>query len=163
MIPAQAAFAVLSAMALGGALISVISAGLFRSALGLMLSLVGVAGLFLLQQAEFLAVVQVMVYVGGVSVLIVFAIMLTERGRTALAVSVNPRMAVAGGFVAAILAGTVAIFLWESDLGSSPAASVAARDIGTAIMNEYVVPFEALGVLLLAALIGALFIARERK
>jgi len=161
--PAEAVFVVLSAMTLGGALIAVTVSNLFRAALGLMLSLVGVAGLFLLQQAEFLAVLQVMVYVGGVSVLIVFAIMLTERGRTAMAVSVNPRLAVAGGFVAAVLAGSLAIFLWKSDLGSSPASSVAARDIGHAIMREYVVPFEALGMLLLAALIGALFIAREEK
>ena len=161
--PAQAAFLVLSAMTLGGALIAVIVPNLFRATLGLMLSLIGVAGLFLLQRAEFLAVVQVMVYVGGVSVLIIFAVMLTERGRVAMEAAINPRMAAVGALVGAVLAVSVGMFVWKSSLAASPAAGVAARDLGLAILNRYLIPFEAISLLLLATLIGALFIAREEK
>ena len=90
----EVAFTVLTALTLGGALVAVGVHSIFRAALGLMLSLFGVAGLFLLQRAEFLAIVQVLVYVGGVSVLIVFAIMLTEREGSRQDVTVNPGMRV---------------------------------------------------------------------
>lgn len=163
MIPAQVAFVVLSAMALGGAVLAVAVPNLFRATLGLMLSLVGVAGLFLIQRAEFLAVVQVMVYVGGVSVLIIFAVMLTERGRVAMEASINPRMAGAGALVAAVLGFSVALFVWRAPLAASPAAEVTTRDLGMALLNRYLVPFEAVSLLLLAALIGALYIAREER
>jgi NADH-quinone oxidoreductase subunit J len=107
--PAEVVFGVLAAITLIGALATVIAASLFRAALGLMLSLFGIAGLFLLQRAEFLAVVQILVYVGGVSVLIVFAILLTEREGGHTEHNTNRRMAIpaaliAGGFAAALIA-----------------------------------------------------------
>ncbi len=159
--PAGVVFVVLSVVTLGGGLVAVVATNLFRSALGLMASLMGVAGLFLLQQAEFLAVVQVMIYVGGVSVLIVFAIMLTERGQKALEVNVNKRVAPWAALVGATLTAMVVGLVHKSLLADSPAAEVAARDLGIVFLNRYLVPFEAVSLLLLVALVGAIFIARE--
>ncbi len=161
--PAEALFAVLAAVTLFGALAAVTAAGLFRAALGLMLSLFGIAGLFMLQRAEFLAIVQVLVYVGGVSVLIVFAILLTEREGGHTEHNTNRAMAIpaaliAGGFAVA-LAGLVAaspVFATAPD-----AAAWNAADLGRAFVGPYLVPFEAVSLLLLVALIGALLIAKE--
>jgi NADH-quinone oxidoreductase subunit J len=156
-----AAFLALSAITLFGGAVAVGSSSLFRSALGLMLSLTGVAGLFLVQRADFLAVVQVLVYVGGVSVLIVFAIMLTERlavlspGRGA-----RRRLAAgAGGVLAAVFAGTT---LWSSLPESAP-SEVSAGQIGSALLGEFVVPFEAAGLLLLVAMVAAVLVAGEDR
>jgi len=158
-VPAEAVFAVVAAMALGGGWMAVASGSLFRSALGLMLSLMGIAGLFLVQRAEFLAVVQVLVYVGGVSVLIVFAILLTERGG-ALRVTLN-RLAPLAAIVGAALASGLALAVQGSGLADAPPAAVSAADLGGAFLNQFLVPFEAVSLLLLVALIGALVIARE--
>jgi len=159
--PVEVIFGALSLMALAGAVIAVAAVNLFRAALGLMLSLVGIAGLFLLQQAQFLAIVQVLVYVGGISELIVFAIMLTERGGPALRVTVNPRLTFWAVLVGGGLAAVLALLLWNSSLKDSPRADVAARDLGISLLNRYLIPFEAVSLLLLVALIGALLIARE--
>lgn len=161
--PAEAVFAVLAVMTLAGAVGAVAAASLFRSALGLMVSLFGIAGLFLLQRAEFLAVVQILVYVGGVSVLIVFAILLTERegGRTEH--NTNLRMAVpaaliAGGFAAALIGmiARSAVFETVPDAAPWPVAA-----LGRSFVGQYLVPFEAVSLLLLVALVGALLIAKE--
>jgi len=155
----EAAFAVFAAMAVGGGLIAVIARSVFRAALGLMLSLFGVAGLYLLQRAEFLAVVQVLVYVGGVSVLIVFAVMLTEREGSVLKVTLNrglvaPAAALGGGFW---LVTTWAAA--RTPFVNPPPAAVSAREIGTSLLNQFLLPFEAVSLLLLVALVGALVIA----
>jgi len=156
---AEAAFLALAATALGGGIIAVGSSSLFRSALGLMLSLVGVAGLFLVQNAEFLAVVQVLVYVGGVSVLIVFAIMLTER-LAVLAPAPGPRRQFAYG-AAAVIALLFAATSLRSSLPESALSEVSVKQIGAALLTDFLVPFEAVGLLLLVALVAAVLIAGE--
>jgi len=161
--PAEALFAVLAGATLAGALIAVAAASLFRAALGLMLSLFGVAGLFLLQRAEFLAVVQILVYVGGVSVLIVFAILLTEREGGHTEHNTNRRMAVPAGLLAAGFAAALITLISGSPVFST-APDVAlwtAKSLGLAFVGPYLVPFEAVSLLLLVALVGALLIARE--
>ena len=157
--PVEVIFAVLSGMTLVGAGIAVGVPNLFRAALGLMLSLVGVAGLFMLQQAQFLAVVQLLVYVGGVSVLIVFAIMLTERGVAPLQISLNPRLAVWAALVGGGLAAVLMLVIWRAPL-SATAVTVSAEEIGMSLLNRFLIPFEAVSLLLLVALIGAVLIAK---
>ena len=161
--PAELVFAALAVITLVGAVAAVAAASLFRSALGLMLSLFGVAGLFLLQRAEFLAVVQVLVYVGGVSVLIVFAIILTEREGGHAEVNTNPRMAWPAAFIALGLTGGLAAMIQGSPVfTAAPDASPwDAAALGRSFVGAYLVPFEAVSLLLLVALIGALLIARE--
>jgi len=161
-VPAEVAFYAVSLMAVTGALVAVGAAGLFRAALGLMLSLVGVAGLFMLQRADFLAVTQVLVYVGGVSVLIVFAIILTEREGEPLSAAVNRRMVPAALLTAAGLTLVLLSVLRRTTFAESPPVTISARDLGEAMLNRYLVPFEAVSLLLLVALVGALLIVRER-
>lgn len=157
----EAVFAVLAAITLGGAVVSVAAHSIFRAALGLMVSLFGVAGLFLLQRAEFLAIVQILVYVGGVSVLIVFAIMLTEREGSQQEVTVNRGMAMPAALLGLALAGGLTAAILRAPLGDSPPAAVTAADLGAAFLGQFLVPFEAVSVLLLVAVIGALLIARD--
>jgi NADH-quinone oxidoreductase subunit J len=161
--PAEIAFAVFAAMALGGGVVAVGARNVFRAALGLMLSLFGVAGLFLLQRAEFLAVVQVLVYVGGVSVLIVFAIMLTEREGSVLRVTLNRGLVMPAIVLGAGLALACCWAVARAPFVDPPPAAVSARDLGASLLNQFLVPFEAVSLLLLVALVGGLVIAREDR
>jgi len=160
---ADLGFVLAAIVTLAGGVIAVGARNLYRSVLGLMLSLTGVAGLFLVQRAEFLAVVQVLVFVGGVSVLIVFALILVEREGAAMETGVNPGLVPVAAIVAVILSGSVIYAVVRSPLGAAPPAAVQSRDIGEALLNRYLVPFEAVSLLLLAALVGALLIAREKR
>jgi NADH-quinone oxidoreductase subunit J len=160
---ADVAFWGLALMTIAGALAAVGAGNLYRAVLGLMLCLVGMAGLFLLQRADFLAVAQVLIYVGGVAVLIVFAIILTERDGEPMAAAVNARMVPAALIVGGGLTAALVTVLRRSPLGDGPAAGIDARALAEALLNRYLVPFEAVSLLLLAALVGALLIARERE
>lgn len=160
--PPELAFAAVSVLTLLGGAVAVGAPSLFRSALGLMISLLGVAGLFLLQRAEFLAVVQVLIYVGGVSVLIVFAILLTERSGP-MQVSLN-RAAPVAAVIGTALALGLALVVWQSGLApDAPPAGVSASDLGVGFLNAFLIPFEAVSLLLLVALVGALVIAKEER
>lgn len=154
-------FLVAATMAVGGAVLAVGLRSVFRAALGLMLSLFGVAGLFLIQHAEFMAVVQLLVYVGGVSVLIVFAIMLTEREGSTQDVTLQRGLIVPAVVIAAALAGVAALATSRAPFIDPPASTVGARDLGLAFLGPFLVPFEAVSILLLVAVLGALLIARE--
>jgi len=160
---ADLGFILAAAVALGGGVIAVGARNLYRAVMGLMMSLTGVAALFLVQRAEFLAVIQVLVFVGGVSVLIVFALILVEKEGAAMEAGVNPALVPAAAATAVILAGAVIYAVVKSPLGSAPSSGVSARDLGEVLLNRYLVPFEAVTLLLLAALVGALLIAREKR
>ena len=149
----------------------------FRAALFLVVSFLGVAGMFVLMRAEFLAAVQVLIYVGAISVLIIFAILMTrdvEEG------SPSNRLRIPAGLAAALFAG-VAIFvavdtnwnLLEPAIADSSITADAASRVGNVFGNtipwiakllvrDFVLAFEAASVLLLAAIIGALALIRER-
>ncbi len=154
------------------------SKDLFRSAMFLILSFIGVAGLFVLLRAEFLAAVQVVIYVGAISVLILFAILMTRDVESG---SPSNRMAVVvpAGIVS-VLFGATAIFVavntnWnmlEAALGSGQDAAGLAAEVGAVFSNtipavakllirDFVLAFEVASVLLLAAIIGALALVRE--
>src|SRR5687768_12552593 len=128
--PVDIAFLAAAGLALGGGVLAVTLHSVFRAALGLMLSLFGVAGLFLIQRAEFMAVVQMLVYVGGVSVLIVFAIMLTEREGSAQAVTLQRGLVLPGLLIGGAIAGLSAMAILRAPFIDPPAATVAARDLG---------------------------------
>ncbi len=154
------------------------SKNLFRSALFLIVSFIGVAGLFILLRAEFLAAVQVLIYVGAVSVLILFVILMNRDVETGS--PSNSRVVVPVGIIAALF-GAVAIFValhteWnmlEPALSPGGAAAGMAGEVGGVFSNaipvvarllirDFVLPFEAASVLLLTAIIGALALVRER-
>ncbi len=162
------AFWTLAIVTVGGALGVIRTHNMFRAALLLVVSFVGVAGIFALVNAEFLAVVQLLVYAGGVAVLVIFAAMittnLTEGNRStstqpfALAVSVALLLALIFAVVQAQWT------LLPDDLPEPLAAAFVDTPaaIGRMLLNQFVLPFEIAGVVLLAAVIGALSLVRER-
>jgi len=152
----------LALVLLASGLAVVLSRNLFHSVLYLALALVATAGLFLLLEAEFLAVVQIFLYAGGVITIVVFAVMLTERlvGDRIAQVS---RQLVRGGVVSALVLATILTVLTRVDLPRSrpPLPEDLTRAIGRDLLTRYLLPFELLAVLFLATLLGALYFARR--
>lgn len=155
-------FVLLAAVTLGGALGVVTARSVFISALFLILSFVGVAGIYVLLEAGFLAGVQLLIYVGAIAVLILFAIMLTRGLMTETARQTNEQWGVAALIAALLFAifGLLAFGVrWPISSASPPADPIAA--LGQALMGPYVLPFEVASIILLVALVGAIIIARE--
>lgn len=183
-------FWILSVMAVVGALGVVMVPDLFRAALLLIVVFIAVAGFFVLLSAEFLAVVQVLIYVGAIAILIIFAVMLTRDVQHG---NLPNRMQMPAAVLAALLfAALVAVAVdtqWEFlpaeqqervDLVQTSAVTTLTGDVLTEagitgpeeqaevqnagladlLISDYVLPFEAVSVLLLAALIGALVLVR---
>jgi NADH-quinone oxidoreductase subunit J len=155
------AFLVIGLVTAASAVLTVTSKNLVHAALFLAVTLSGIAGVFLVLAADFVALVQVVVYVGAVAVLFLFGLMLTRApiGREALD-NQNRGMgvAVSGGLFAVLAVLVIGAF------GGERAAEVTGprvTDIGVAIFAEWVLPFEVLSMLLLAALIGAILLARR--
>jgi NADH-quinone oxidoreductase subunit J len=162
-------FAVFSIVTLGGALGVVWSRNLVRSSYWLILSLFGVAGLFVLLSAPFLAAVQVLVYIGAVGILITFSVMLT-RGMTNLRERFNRQwwmgaIVVVLLFVFLVIGVILPVWGPNTPLGSTPAPETVTTtmDLGVALVdgNQYVLPFEVVSLLLTGAMIGAIVIARD--
>lgn len=160
----QFIFIIFSIITLGAALAVVTSKNLFHSALFMVLSFVGVAGLYVLLEAGFLAVVQIMVYVGAIAILIIFAIMLTRRLMAKDLVQRNAQWGISG-LVALLLFAVLGFVLlkvnWPVVGGDVSAESISI--LGQELMNTYALPFEVASVLLLVALVGSIIIARERE
>ncbi|MCK4857185.1 MAG: NADH-quinone oxidoreductase subunit J [candidate division Zixibacteria bacterium] len=144
------------------ALLVVLLRNIFHCALMLILCLFAVAGLYVLLQADFVAAVQVLLYVGAVAVLMIFAIMLTSRVFGVDLKQQNEQvplaLIVSIVFVAAAFYG-LGKTVWDIKDASVPADST--MSLGKLLMTTYVMPFEIVSVVLLAALIGAIVIARR--
>lgn len=162
------AFAIFSILTLAGGIGVVANRNLFRGAIWLIISFFGVAGLFVLLSAPFLAAVQVLVYIGAIAILITFAVMLT-RGMTNLTEVYTRQWAsvAAGVLLFAFLFLGVIWPVWGTG-GSQedrPVSDTVATttDLGIALVdgNQYVLPFEVASLLLTAAMIGAIVIARD--
>jgi len=141
---------------------------LIHAALWLIATFFGVGALYLLMEAEFIAVVQVLVYVGAISILILFAIMLTRHvtgeGVRQLYKRWWVALIVAAGLFGLLILPTVYNYNWEGTAPpAQPQAIAASLQLGTAFMREYLLPFELASVLLLVALIGAIVIAFEER
>ena len=159
---ARAAFYGTAGATLLAAWVTVSARNLFRAALGLAGALFGVAVLYLFLEAEFLAVTQLLIYVGAILTLIIFGVMLTARIADPNVARWN-RQAVWAGLVAVGLgAGLAWIFLsirWKIPERLLPPTSLAT--LGRSLVSVYVLPFELLSILLLGALVGAIVIARK--
>jgi len=161
----EAIFVLLSLVALGSALLVVTTAHLVHAALWLVVTLGSVAGIFLVLAAEFVAWVQVLIYVGAVVVLLLFALMLTRAptGRQPdLTVRRALPAALVAGLVGVLLAVTVVAGFRDVRLDLDNPVVGSAETTGTAIFTLWVLPFEVLSVLLLAALVGAIALSRLR-
>ncbi len=154
------AFWLLAAMTVGGASMIIVSRNLIHAVIYLIISLLAVAGLYLTLSADFIAVVQVLIYVGAISVLMLFAIMLTPRAERDNAES-SLKLPAAFAMLLVLIA-TVFVAL-DTDWGAVRQAAIGeqARIIGQSLIREYVLPFEIGAVLLTAALVGAIALARQ--
>jgi len=159
------AVAVLAGITLGAAVLTVTLRNLYHCALSLALCLIGVAGLYVVLSAEFIAAAQVLIYVGAVTVLIIFAVMMTERitGVRGEAASQQRGMAfLAAAALAACLISIVQATAWPTVLAqTSSDPSSTTLTLGRELLTTYLIPFEVASVVLLAALVGAVVLAKE--
>lgn len=153
--------ALLALFVLGGALGTVLSKNLVHGVLWLALVLVATAGIYARLSAGFLAGAQVLLYAGGVVTLTIFAVMLSARLEGGPILNPSARRG-RGALVALAVAGLLCGVLLQADVhapGSVPVTDAA--ELGRSFLGEYVLPFEVLSLLLVAAMIGAITIARR--
>jgi NADH:ubiquinone oxidoreductase subunit 6 (subunit J) len=173
----QVIFIVISVITLGSALLVVTLSNLFRAALALMVSFLGVAGMYVMLDAGFLAAAQLLVYIGAISILLIFAIMMTRRLMSTTEPAFNTQMGAA--LVTAVISFIVIAWVvsqFNEVLPQIVQANVDAKPMGPEILptiegsvaamgqafvdpNGFVLPFEIASVLLLAALVGAIIVA----
>ena len=156
-----AAFIVIAIIVLSGALAAATLPKLIHAALSLVIVFVGVAAYFFLLGAEFVGLVQIFVYVGAVAVLIVFTILLTRRDNVS-----DGGINWSGVIVAlAVFGGLLWIILNTTSLAvpAPPIEPVTVKQIGEALMTNYVWPLQCVGLVLTVALIGALILVIEEK
>ncbi len=159
-----AVFIVLAILTLLPAVVVVTSRNLVRSAMSLIPTFLGVTGLFVLLQAEFVAGIQILIYAGAIAVLILFVIMLTQGGTGIMLRQVNEQRA-AGALVAgALTVALIGLLLrtpWPRGTGTLPRSSVVA--VGNALLTDFILAFEISSVVLLVSLVGSLVIARREQ
>jgi NADH-quinone oxidoreductase subunit J len=139
------------------------SSDIVHAAFSLLFTFFGVAGLYLLLGADFIGVVQVIIYIGGILVLIIFGVMMTERGKMLRLTVQLPGRIFAAILSLIILVGLVlAIIRTPWPIVPSPAApGPTSAAMGELILSKYLIPFEVVALLLLASLVGAVLIVRR--
>jgi NADH-quinone oxidoreductase subunit J len=164
MTPEAAIFYVFAVITVGSAAVVVLARSLIYSAFALLFTFFGVAGLYVLLGADFLAATQLLIYVGGILVLLLFGVMLThkiyELDLRSEVTQFLPGAIIWSGILALLLV-TIFRTRWRIGPGRAPLATT--REIGEQFLGAYLLPFEASSVLLLVALIGAAMIVRRRR
>lgn len=161
-------FYLLAALTLVSGLLSVTTRQIFRAAIYLLFSLIGIAGIYFWLNYQFIAAVQIVVYVGGIVVLIIFSIFLTQQAGELL-----PKQQVGRKIFSALAAfcgfALTMVQVWKHSFNKSTGDAVEATvaNIGTQMLNVdesgYALPFEVVSMLLLAAMIGCIVIALRTK
>ena len=154
-------FIVLAVLTLGGGLGVVATRNVVHASLALLLSLLAVAGIYLILFAEFLAIVQVLIYGGAITIVLLFAIMLTRTAEYPRITDNRqwPLAAAAAVATLAVLAGS----FWTNASVSTEPHSPALTDLANSLFTRWAIPFEVASLVLLVALIGAIIIARESE
>lgn len=160
------AFWLLAFITLGSALAVVYLTNIVHSALALILTFLGIAGIYLTLHADFLAAVQVLVYAGAVSILIVFGIMLITRGDGKMTdTNTFGKYKYTALVVVTFLFGVISYFIistpWQVKTGTLSEDTMG--EIAEILLGQYVIPFELAAILLTVAMVGAIVIAREVK
>ncbi|MGE5647583.1 MAG: NADH-quinone oxidoreductase subunit J [Acidobacteriota bacterium] len=156
-------------LTLGGGILTVTRRNAVHSAISLIVSLIGVAGIFLLQHAEFLFAVQIVLYVGGIMVLFLFVIMLVNIDQSARLRQFNRQWWLAAACVIAV-AGEMCFFIYKgasafrlAAQGAPPAGGLGNTErLADTLFSQYLLPFEVASVLLLAAVVGSVLMAKKR-
>jgi NADH-quinone oxidoreductase subunit J len=161
-------FYLLAAFVLIFGVLTVFTRKIFRAAVFLLLSLIGIAGIYMMMEMEFIAAIQIILYVGGIVVLIIFSIFLTQQSGERLSKQIMRRV-----FMSAILAIAGMTFttwlLFKHTFVPAGLAPIddSVRNIGLQLLDNkshgYIFPFEVVSVLLLAALVGSIVIAIKEK
>lgn len=158
----QIVFFIVAALTLTAGFLTVTLRNVFHAGLALVGTFFGVAAIYLMLEAEFLAIVQILVYVGAIAVLILFAIMLTRSLMKNEDSNINQQWAWAAGAIVTLFLGMFLVILQVPWVHSGGAIYTdLTPHLGTELLTTYFLPFEVVSVLLLAALIGAFIIARE--
>jgi NADH-quinone oxidoreductase subunit J len=157
-----AVFLFFAVMAVVGAAGVPMSKNIFWSAMGLLAALLGVAGIYVLLSADFVAVTQLLIYIGGVLVLIIFAVMLTSQIKDIDVSNQNIGLG-AGALLFALTAALLSfIAMWAPwKVLARPAGGETTAAIGNGLLGKWLLPFEVASVVLLATLIGAIVVARK--
>ncbi|MBE0643328.1 MAG: NADH-quinone oxidoreductase subunit J [Bacteroidetes bacterium] len=156
-------FYVFAALTLLPAFVVVFSRSLIYAAFSLLFTFLGVAGLYVLLSADFIAVAQIMVYIGGIMILLVFGVMLTKQA-TDVEVSTGIMKTLPSLIIVGFALGTLVMVVtgaqWPQEV-LQPEVQGTALEIGELLMTTFVLPFEVAGILLLVAVMGAAMIARK--
>ena len=169
MTPAQIVFILCAVFILGTALMVVTARKLIRAALWLIATLFGVAVLYALLEAGFLAVVQVVVYIGAIAILFIFTVMLTRRELRDESPQLRKNWGLAALLGFLVFIGLAVLLARQPGVGRTPAVIPdgleTVLELGRSLVSPqgYLLPFEVISVLLLAALVGAVYIAFTRK
>ena len=159
---AEIVFWAVVAFTISSAAMVVLNNQLLYSAIALLFALFGVAGLYIFLWADFIAGIQLIVYIGGINVLIIFGIMLTNKISSVRLSQTNVQQGV-GAVVALWLFILISLIIsktkWLQIEATEPSGTV--NSIGTLLLTKYLLPFEAISLLLLGALIGAALLSRE--
>jgi NADH-quinone oxidoreductase subunit J len=161
------AFLSVAALTLLGGLGTVVARRVFPACLWLLVALMGIAGLYGLLAGHLMVAVQILVYAGAITVLIIFAVMLLQRATGRIIMAENQHLiggVLAAGFMALlIIVGVLAAHFPELAPGDMPAdyAGQNVQLIGHLLMTRYLLPFEVVSVVLLAAMVGAMVLARR--
>jgi NADH-quinone oxidoreductase subunit J len=156
-------------LVLGGGILTITRRNAVHSAISLIVSLLGVAGLYLLQQAEFLFAVQIVLYIGGIMVLFLFVIMLVNLDDAAKVREYNRQWPVALAAVAAVAAelgyffhrGAASFHIVEGAAAGGAAAGNT-EALADSLFSEYLLPFEIASLVLLVAVVGSVIMAKKR-
>ena len=162
---AQIIFLFFALLTLSGAVVVVTARNLVHAALCMALCFFGVAGLFVLLEAPFLAVIAVLIGDGGISVLIIFAVMLTRGAGMGMAGTIKrwPLAMILAVLIFIALAAMLVSVPWSANPPRVEQDTVKALGVALVDPNQYMLPFEVASVLLLAALIGSIVVAWQRK
>ncbi|HWB54222.1 MAG TPA: NADH-quinone oxidoreductase subunit J [Tepidisphaeraceae bacterium] len=157
-----ALFYLFAAIVAAGAIGVVASRNIVRTAVYLLFALSGIAGIYFLLGAEFLAAVQLVIYVGGTLILIIFGVMLTNKSP---AVHFEPAKGevIAASVIGVILLAALVAAIHQLPSPSAPDQAYSVASLGAALLGEFLIPFELASVVLLVVMIGAAYLAKRRK
>ncbi len=152
-------------IALMGGVIVVFSRNIMYAAFALLFAFFGIAGFYVLLHADFLAITQILIYIGGILVLMLFGVMLTNNVVN-VDIKTGTLQVIPAAILAAVVGGSLAgVFYstWSTTEAAPPAMPTSTPGIGKLMMTSYLLPFEVASVVLLVALIGAVMIARRKN
>jgi NADH-quinone oxidoreductase subunit J len=160
----ESLFWILTIITVGSAAMVLLAPGIVHMAFWLLASLAGFAGLYMHLGADFLGFVQILVYIGGILILFLFGVMLTNRSDVPVRGEASWRFLFPGTIAGVASSAFVCYVVYKTPWKEGPLAEFdpTASDIGQRFMSTYVLPFEAVSILLLVAMIGATYIARSR-